>query len=789
MRTRESRSLQGQLFRAAALGLLALSLGALALESSDAGSPPAAASADALQAHAAAVSADAGAPASDAEARLAAADPEPPLVGGELDMIQVPSAPEAWGGERTGSEPELSQRVASYDLHALLDPKAHTVEGRETLRWTNRSAVPIRAVYLHLYLNAFEGPHTTFMSEKGHEGFRDEVETKKGEWGYIDLLEIAQGANAIALPGAPAGAKAGPRSTFVHPDGGPSTDRTVLRVELPTEVPPGATTELTVRFHDQLPRVIARTGWFDSFHLVGQWFPKIGVLELPGERGATSPRWNVHELHLNSEFYADFGSYDLEVTAPAGFTVAAMGVRVGEPRETPAGVVHRFHQDDIHDAVFAAWDKYPAPLAATYTGANGAKTVVETYFPSEFARSGAVAQQATLDSLKYFSDTLGAYPYPHITVVIPPYNASEAGGMEYETFFTSEGSNGVGAATDRFVGVHEFGHGYFMGLLASNEFEEPFLDEGLNEFWDARMLSEGTQFEIGWLGKLGFRLPAIPLWDSERIGAVGHFLPDPLAATSWHRYSSGSYGSVYARSVVVFHDLEAQLGGDELARGMKLYYQRWHHRHPSAADLRAALEDACSSLAHKQLVHQWFDAQVYAVASIDDSVRVVESEELVPEPGTELRDGKRIELDGDAAAKEIAAAREKLAQERGKSEERGEPADAKRAHPSRAGPFPFRSIVKAQRRGMQVAQTLRVRFEDGSEQTVSWPPGEVWHKWVFEGPARVEWAQLDPEGQLLLDINKFDDGRTRQPKSKAAHRWALEIAAWMQLLYSFAGGL
>jgi len=77
--------------------------------------------------------------------------------------------------------------------------------------------------------------------------------------------------------------------------------------------------DLPLGHHDQLPRVIARTGYFGSYHLVGQWFPKIGVLELPGERGATAPRWNCHELHLNSEFYADFGSYDVSITAPKEF--------------------------------------------------------------------------------------------------------------------------------------------------------------------------------------------------------------------------------------------------------------------------------------------------------------------------------------------------------------------------------------------------------------------------------------------------------------------------------------
>lgn len=106
--------------------------------------------------------------------------------------------------------------------------------------------------------------------------------------------------------------------SFVHPDGGPVTDHTVVRLDLPAPVAAGASTVLDIDFHDQLPRVIARTGYFGSFHLVGQWSPKIGVLELPGERGATAPRWNAHEFHVHSEFYADYGNFDMKLTVPKG---------------------------------------------------------------------------------------------------------------------------------------------------------------------------------------------------------------------------------------------------------------------------------------------------------------------------------------------------------------------------------------------------------------------------------------------------------------------------------------
>src|SRR5207302_869083 len=144
------------------------------------------------------------------------------------------------------------------------------------------------------------------------------------------------------------------------------------------------------------------------------------------------------------------------------------------------------------------------------------------------------------------------------------------------------------------------------GLLASNEFEEPFLDEGLNEFWDARML-QGEPLRIsapGLAGRLGLRSPPLSWWDLERSGTE-RFQADPIAGNSWDRFSHHSYGLIYSRSAVVFHDLEQLLGGETLARGFAGYYRRWRDRHPSTADLEQSLAEAAFDQA--PLVRRWFD--------------------------------------------------------------------------------------------------------------------------------------------------------------------------------------
>src|SRR3954471_9278169 len=308
-----------------------------------------------------------------------------PLAGVDAGAVRVPSSAEAWGGVRTGSETALSDRLPDYRLEAVLDPVKHTVAGKERLTWRNRSAVTVRSLYFHLYLNAFEGKGSTFYVEmERYRTSRTGLIPKKGEWGFIELGAVTQAGKPLSW-------------RFVHPDGGPATDRTVARIDLADPVPPGGSTVIDIAFHDKLPRVIARTGYFGSYHLVAQWFPKIGVLEIPGERGATAPRWNCHELHFNSEFYADFGSYDVSITVPKDFVIGAVGEEQGPPVETPEGIRHRFVQGDVHDFAFAASDQFQT-LTGTYDRPGSPPVAVKVLYPKEFARAARITLDATVES-------------------------------------------------------------------------------------------------------------------------------------------------------------------------------------------------------------------------------------------------------------------------------------------------------------------------------------------------------------------------------------------------------
>jgi hypothetical protein len=637
------------------------------------------------------------------------------------------------------------------------------VTGRERLTWRNRSAVPVKSVYLHLYLNAFESQGSTFMREQRQ---RDHGrEPREGEWGHIALASVRQGGAAVPW-------------TFVHPDNGPASDHTVVRLGLPAPGAPGASTARGIAFVSQLPRVINRTGYFGSFHLVAQWFPKIGVLELPGERGATAPRWNVHEFHAESEFYADFGSYDVRLTVPKGYTVGATGERAGPPVERGGMLTHRFVQDDVHDFAWTADRRTAPPLTGTWTGPGSPPVAITVLYPPEYAATAAPALKATQDSLAWFSRTLGPYPYRTVTVVIPPYNADDAGGMEYPTFYTIAGwphvdAQGFDQYDLDFVTIHEFGHGYFYGLLASNEFEEPLLDEGLNQYWDNRMLrARGQQVQFGTplLRRLGFA-PRFPVFDVDRTVTPRNDPADPPGANSWQRLQG--IGPVYVRTATAMRDLEAQVGSAAIERAFRLYYARWKFRHPGTADLRETLAEATG---RRDLVDRWFAQQMIDARPVDDRIGNFTSTEMLPLAGTRAAGGTWVEDRQADLDKRIDAAR----------------AAWTKAHPNAPdglGPYPWRTEVVVRRFGAAVPQELAVRFADGSTETVRWDGTQSWQRFAWVKPARAVSARIDPQGRHYLDVSKLDDGRTLDADRAATRRWTFDAAALFQTLLALIANL
>jgi hypothetical protein len=418
------------------------------------------------------------------------------------------------GAPLLGQElPRQSKRISSYDMEVQLLPAEKKLVGRQTITWRNATKGLTQELRFHLYLNAFRAPtrgedqvlgQSALMIEAGSQ-FRKRWSAAHGEFGSMTPLQIhlaAASGPIDLLPGA----------EYISPDDGNPDDRTVWRVPLPKPVGPGERIQLSIRFEARLPKAILRTGWTpgNTFFCM-QWFPKLGVLE---DTPAGS-RWNCHQYHANTEFYADFSTYKVKIIVPQGFKVGATGGAPTVTTETGATVARTFYQADVHDFAFVASTRFrvheqyfgPVKAADDPTGVAPAvakrmgvdvdtfdlpRTRIILMLLPEHDTAVQVARhmKAVKTALAFFGLRYGPYPYKAITLVDPGHDLTGnlGGGMEYPTLITCGTSVFPHPRTMQPEGVtvHEFGHQYWYGLSANNEFEESWLDEGINSYSDGR---------------------------------------------------------------------------------------------------------------------------------------------------------------------------------------------------------------------------------------------------------------------------------------------------------------
>jgi hypothetical protein len=611
--------------------------------------------------------ADEPAESADSEPGEDGPDSRPPA-GGALGMLLVGAlliGTAAWpqdAGQATDTPDDgLPALRNHYVMDAVLNVEERIATVSQSATFINTTSRPVSELSMHLYAAAFGNTHSTWMREGGPDPV---IDRGARDGGTIDVRSVALGTGQDLAA-----------STTI--------DDTLMTVALPEPVPPGGRVTLAIEFTTRFPRVVARMGATGE-HIDGmQWFPKFNV---HGEDG-----WVANQFHRNGEFFADFGSYEVTFRYPHGFTLEATGVPTELGGDTSGLRVVRYDATRVHDFAFVI-DPHVEVRTRTFVYRVPVEREVQIIYlcqPYALPKADEVLDTVE-DALRDAGDWWMPYPYPRIVVDGLPHNLG--GGMEYPMLFTisQRFPNHLdwlvhGTEDPVSVTAHEFGHQYWYGILANDEFAEAWLDEGLNTYGTTRLLEShfpdagrtdaktflgralmrefangawqaalpfssnrlGLQHVIGWRASpfhdtppakpastptlLGFSVP--------RLGALR--LPDmsanrqawnkaryyddarylPLATPS--REFTRGYGSlIYSKSGLMLETLRNHVGREQMRVIMRTYVQRFAFRHPTGQDFLGVISELTGG-AHDELLRQLVEDN----GTVDFSVEQVSSRE------------------------------------------------------------------------------------------------------------------------------------------------------------------
>ena len=674
--------------------------------------------------------------------------------------------------------PESSVR---YSIEVQLDPETRDLIGKETIEWTNTLAEPVTSIPMHLYLNAFSNESSTWFRDTLGARFLQSTILKhfSDPWGWTEPASILQGDTELNWQP-------------IAPDDGNHLDRTLIEVELAEALAPGATVTLDLTWNGRLPAVAARTGGHTDFFLVAQWFPKVAGVKPEGE-------FNRHQFFGQTEFFANFADYNVRIGVPAGWAIASAGK--GELAESGDGIDwYEFEQRGIVDFAFSIGANMES-FTSTHELATGGEVEIQIFQPQGFEHQVERWMYATGASLDVMSKRVMPYPYDTVTVVLPPMAGLRGLGMEYPTFFTGGPGGRVWdespIATTRInenIIAHEFAHQYFMGLLATNEFEDAFMDEGMTEYWGAEIIVDTWGEESG-SGML-FGRPINAHSTSIRSKPAERRYPPVWSGPSFlaRGYSGGQ--QFYNRPHVTMQTAAGLFGQETVDAIFKAYADKWAFRHPRVEDFWAVAEEVAGEDVAAMLRESYLQPDIpdFKVAELTTrkhkaprGYTVVDGEQVYVGPDRDVValfavHEESLEGDGNIMLDVLDPGYTREERVMGKIERRVVTPQQTEADAdySTDGVTLFESRARVEGPGWDTLPvTVRLRFADGAVIDDIWDAKAIYREYRVLREAPLESIVIDPDYKIRLDIAPLNNGLSNEPQGEVPDSWS----RWMMGLY------
>lgn len=494
--------------------------------------------------------------------------------------------------------PRYWQLRTDYTIDASLDPATGRVTGREAVTISNPSDSTLRFLVLRLYQNLF-APDV------------ERAETVPGLTDGIAVTKLVVNGRSVNVDSL--------RPAWSH--------TTVVRVPLAAPIPAHGTAAMEAEWSFTVPDVpLGERGermgaWGHRLFQVAQWYPQVAVYD--DLRG-----WNTDPYLGTSEFFNNFGSFDVRLTLPAGWLIGATGTlvnadsvltpmvreRLGRatagdsqivivgPDERGAGkatlsgdrLTWHFRADSVADFAWATSNDFVWDATRATIPGRGAIPIDILYLPehAEYRKTGAYARHA----LEFYSRLWMPYAFPHLTQVDGP-----EGGMEYPMLIMSGAGRGV---TD-----HETGHEWWPMMVGVNETWYGWMDEGFNQYMNELSAFDftGRPADLDSMGQqygryAGFETEPPMMWDAN--------------------YGGPMYGfTTYGKAPLMLAALGGVVGDTAVWRAMSAYARTWRFKHPSPWDYMFAMDREL-----KQDLGWFWYYWLFTTESVDGSISRVTTE-------------------------------------------------------------------------------------------------------------------------------------------------------------------
>ncbi len=506
------------------------------------------------------------------------------------------------------------QQDVSYNIQVTLDDENHILNGQIDIGYTNNSPQTLNEVWIHLWPNAYKNNLTAFAKQQLENNSTSFYFAKPKARGYIDSLDFTVDAQSLKL-------------TY-HPE---HVD--LAKLTLNTPLKPGESIVISSPFRVKVPGSFSRMGHVRNSYQITQWFPKPAVYDVNG--------WNTMPYLDQGEFYSEFGSFNVSITVPQNYVVAATGVlqdssemdwlndRITyykgrgkrEEDETASSALLKtlhFKQDKIHDFAWFA-DKEFFVFESKQTLSDSSATInTYLYSTNEYDKS---AIQYVNQGVKFYSDKVGNYPYASASAVIGPLKAG--GGMEYPMIT-------VLASTDKTTIVHEVGHNWFYGIIGTNERNFPWMDESINTYYENRHSKSTKDVSDVFKPNYNSKYAAQDRFaDGLSIVYANSLTRNTDQAIDLHSkdYTSSNYGGIiYGKGAYIFSLLQQFLGDSLFDSAMQNFYEEWKFKHPLPGDFEASIKKSTN-----QDLDWFFDELLSTTKNYDYKVKKIRYKKIAHE--------------------------------------------------------------------------------------------------------------------------------------------------------------